>query len=52
MVCRLLGWDASAFGERICVSAILLGELAAGEFVLFVFEREMCPWAISKYFGD
>jgi hypothetical protein len=19
---------------------------------LFVFEREMCPWAISKYFGD
>jgi hypothetical protein len=37
MVCRLLGWDAPAFGGRICVDAILLGELAAGEFVLFVF---------------
>jgi hypothetical protein len=37
MVCRLLGWDASAFGGRICAGAILLGELAAGEFVLFVF---------------
>jgi hypothetical protein len=37
MVCRLLGWDALAFGGRICAGAILLGELAAGEFVLFVF---------------
>jgi hypothetical protein len=20
--------------------------------VLALFEREMCPWAVSKYFGD
>jgi hypothetical protein len=37
MVCRLLGWDAPAFSRRICVGAILFGELAAEEFVLFVF---------------
>jgi hypothetical protein len=36
MVCRLLGWDAPAFDGRICVGAILPGELAAREFVLFV----------------
>jgi hypothetical protein len=27
MVCRLLGWDASAFGGRICVGAILPANL-------------------------
>jgi hypothetical protein len=37
MVCRLLGWDAPAFGGRICADAILPGGLVAGEFVLFVF---------------
>jgi hypothetical protein len=37
MLCRLLGWDASAFGGRICAGATLPGKLAAGEFVLFVF---------------
>jgi hypothetical protein len=37
MVCRLLGWDVPAFGGRICTGAILPGELAAEEFVLFVF---------------
>jgi hypothetical protein len=37
MVCRLLGWDASAFSGGICASAIHLIELATGEFVLFVF---------------
>jgi hypothetical protein len=21
-------------------------------WLLFIIEREMCPWAISKYFGD
>jgi hypothetical protein len=61
MVYRLLGWDASAFGGRICADTLHPSELAAGEFVPFVlpsglvlpvFEREMCPCAISKYFGD
>jgi hypothetical protein len=37
MVCRQLGWDAPAFGGRICAGAILPGELATREFVLFVF---------------
>jgi hypothetical protein len=36
MVYRLLGWDAPAFGGRICAGAIHPGELAAGEFVPFV----------------
>jgi hypothetical protein len=36
MVCRLLGWDAPAFGGRICVGTLHPGELAAGEFVPFV----------------
>jgi hypothetical protein len=22
------------------------------DWIYMVFEREMCPWAISKYFGD
>jgi hypothetical protein len=27
-------------------------EVAEQELVEGKFEREMCPWAISKYFGD
>jgi hypothetical protein len=36
MVCRLLGWDALAFGGRICVGASSHDDLTAGEFMLFV----------------
>jgi hypothetical protein len=44
MVCRLLGWDAPAFGGRICVGAILLGELAARKFVLFLSSTSPVGW--------
>jgi hypothetical protein len=44
MVCRLLGWDAPAFGGRICVGAILPGELAAREFVLFLSSTSPTGW--------
>jgi hypothetical protein len=37
LVRNLLGWGAPVFAERIHVGASLLGGLAAGEFVLFVF---------------
>jgi hypothetical protein len=36
LVRNLLGWGAPAFNGRIRVSASPLGDLAAGEFVLFV----------------
>jgi hypothetical protein len=36
LVCNLLGWGVPAFVGRICVGASPLGDLAAGEFVLFV----------------
>jgi hypothetical protein len=36
MVCRLLGWSALAFAGRIRAGTTPLGDLAAGEFVLFV----------------
>jgi hypothetical protein len=36
LVRNLLGWGALAFAGRICVGASPLGDLAAGEFVLFV----------------
>jgi hypothetical protein len=36
MVRNLLGWGAPAFAGRIRVGASPLGDLAAGEFVLFV----------------
>jgi hypothetical protein len=36
LVCNLLGWGTSAFTGRIRVGATPLGDLAAGEFVLFV----------------
>jgi hypothetical protein len=36
LVCNLLGWGASAFAGRIRAGASPLGDLAAGEFVLFV----------------
>jgi hypothetical protein len=35
-VCRLLGWGMPAFAGRIRASTSPLGNLAAGEFVLFV----------------
>jgi hypothetical protein len=35
-VCNLLGWSALAFAGRIRVGTTPLGDLAAGEFVLFV----------------
>jgi hypothetical protein len=36
LVRNLLGWGASAFTGRIRVGASPLGDLAAGEFVLFI----------------
>jgi hypothetical protein len=36
MVRRLLGWSASAFAGRIRAGTTPLGDLAAGEFVLFI----------------
>jgi hypothetical protein len=36
LVRNLLGWDASVFAGRIHVGASPPGDLAAGEFVLFV----------------
>jgi hypothetical protein len=36
LVRNLLGWGASAFTGRIRAGASPLGDLAAGEFVLFV----------------
>jgi hypothetical protein len=36
LVRNLLGWGAPAFTGRICVGASPHGDLAAGEFVLFV----------------
>jgi hypothetical protein len=36
IVCRLLGWNAMAHAWRIRAGATPLGDLAAGEFVLFV----------------
>jgi hypothetical protein len=35
-VCNLLGWSAPAFAGRIRAGATPLGDLDAGEFVLFV----------------
>jgi hypothetical protein len=35
VVCHLLGWSTSALAGRIRVGAVPLGDLAAGEFVLF-----------------
>jgi hypothetical protein len=52
LVRNLLGWGVPAFAGKIRVGASSHGDLAAREFVFFVSEREMCPWAISKYFGD
>jgi hypothetical protein len=39
MVRRLLGWSALAFAGRIRAGTTPLGDLAAGEFVLFVSYR-------------
>jgi hypothetical protein len=36
LVHNLLGWGAPAFAGGICVGASPLGDLATGEFVLFV----------------
>jgi hypothetical protein len=36
MVYRLLGWNASALGGRICAGVIYSDELAAREFVPFI----------------
>jgi hypothetical protein len=36
LVCHLLGWSAPVHTGRIRASATPLGDLAAGEFVLFV----------------
>jgi hypothetical protein len=35
LVCGLLGWSAPGLAGRICVGAVPLGNLVAGEFVLF-----------------
>jgi hypothetical protein len=51
LVHNLLGWGAPTFAGRIRVSASPLGDLAAGEFVLFVSNLP-CGWAlpISSFF--
>jgi hypothetical protein len=36
LVCGLLGWSARGLTGRIHAGAVPLGDLAAGEFVLFV----------------
>jgi hypothetical protein len=36
LVRNLLGWSAPAFARRIRAGATPLGDLAAGEFVLFI----------------
>jgi hypothetical protein len=36
LVRGLLGWSAPGLAGRICASAVPLGDLAAGEFILFV----------------
>jgi hypothetical protein len=48
MVRRLPGWSAPVFGGRIRAGAILLGDLAAGESVLFVSSVLALP--ISPFF--
>jgi hypothetical protein len=35
LVCDLLGWSVSGHSRRICAGAVPLGDLAAGEFILF-----------------
>jgi hypothetical protein len=40
-------------GEPILVELKTLKEHGlTGARLVRIFEREMCPWAISKYFGD
>jgi hypothetical protein len=36
LVCGLFGWSAAGLAERIHAGAVPLGDLVAGEFVLFV----------------
>jgi hypothetical protein len=36
----------------IPVRTIYMGAKLAGLYMARIVEREMCPWAISKYFGD
>jgi hypothetical protein len=48
LVRNLLGWGAPAFAGRICVGASPHGDLAAGEFVLFVSYVWALP--ISPFF--
>ena len=44
------GGMVEAFGRGI--DFLLLFAPLGNPQVLDIFEREMCPWAISKYFGD
>jgi hypothetical protein len=37
---------------EVVVEAVVLVVVAVAPFSPGVSEREMCPWAISKYFGD
>jgi hypothetical protein len=51
LVHNLLGWGAPAFAGRICVGASPLGNLAAGEFVLFVSSlARRLALSISSFF--
>jgi hypothetical protein len=49
-------WSCLLFGRGDFIWSVLLGMgiEGAGVEVLLAssIEREMCPWAISKYFGD
>ena len=48
---NLLGWGVPAFAGRICVGASPLGNLAAGEFVLFVSSlARRLALSISSFF--
>jgi hypothetical protein len=51
LVRNLLGWSAPTFAGRIRVGATPLGDLAAGEFVLFVCEREIGSNLFLNDFG-
>jgi hypothetical protein len=41
---RTPSWTESPTDQEVAEARALLAEVG--------FEREMCPWAISKYFGD
>jgi hypothetical protein len=54
---QFMSIPTSVHYSPLCVLSYLCGNIDRYLFFsstssLFVLEREMCPWAISKYFGD